>query len=102
VSAAFATIAALTVTTALTRASGVLIMHGRKLPTRLEGVVELLAPALLTALIVVELAGEGRAIEINESLAGVVAAGGVLWWRRSALLPAIAAAAAVTALLRAL
>ncbi len=101
-SAAALTIAVLAVTSALTRASGVLIMHGRRLPPRLEGVVDLLAPALLTALIMVETVGGDNSIEVTASIAGVAAAGGILWRKRDALLPAILIAAAVTALLRAL
>lgn len=101
-SAAWITIAVLAVTSALTRASGPLIMGGRQLHPRLEGVVDLLAPALLTALILVETVGGDGAIEVDQSLAGVAAAGGVLLWRRDALLPAILVAAVVTALLRAI
>jgi branched-subunit amino acid transport protein len=75
-------------------------MGGRELSPRLAGVVDLLAPALLTALIVVETLGGDERIEVDASLAGVAAAGGVLMWRRDALLPAIVTAAAVTAGLR--
>jgi branched-subunit amino acid transport protein len=91
----------LAVTSALTRASGPVAMGGRDLPARLAGVVDLLAPALLTALIVTETLGAERSLEVNASLAGVIAAGLVLLRRRGAILPAIVVAAAVTALLRA-
>lgn len=101
-SAAWITVLALFVTTAAVRAAGPLAMGGRDLHPRLRGVVDLLAPALLTALIVVETLGEDGALELSASLAGVAAAAGVLSWRRSAVLGAITAAAVTTALLRAI
>ncbi len=96
------TILALALSGAMIRASGPLIVGGRALPARLVGVVDLLAPALLSALIVVETLGSGRSIELDASLAGVAAAGLVLIRKRDALLSAILVAALVTALLRAL
>lgn len=96
------TIVALVVSGALIRASGPLAMGGRRLPPRFTGVVDLLAPALLTALIVVETLGAGNSIEVDASLAGVAAAGALLLRRPGSLLGAIVLAAAVTALLRAL
>ena len=100
-SEAWIVIGALAVTTAMVRAAGPVLMGERDLHPRLAGVVDLLAPALLTALIVVEVFGAGDEIEVDASLAGVAAAGGVLLWRRDALLPAIVLAAVVTAALRA-
>jgi branched-subunit amino acid transport protein len=98
---AWIVILALAVTTAMVRASGPVLMGERDLHPRLAGVVDLLAPALLTALIVVEVFGSEDHIEVDASLAGVAAAGGVLVWKRDALLPAIFVAALVTAGLRA-
>jgi branched-subunit amino acid transport protein len=102
VSAAWITVIALAVTSAMTRASGPVLMGGRDLPPRLAGVVDLLAPALLTALIVTGTLGGERKLEVNAGLLGVAAAGVVLLRRRGAILLAIVIAAAVTALLRAL
>jgi uncharacterized membrane protein len=99
---AWIVIIALAVTTALIRASGPLIMGERDMHPRLAGVVDLLAPALLTALIVVEVFGSGDEIQVDASVVGVAAAGGILMWRRSALLPALIAAAVITAGLRAI
>lgn len=96
------TIAVLAVTAFLIRASGPLIVGERELPSRFIGVIDLLAPALLTALITVELLGGDQRIEVSAAIAGVAAAGAVLLWRRSALITAIIVAATVTALLRAL
>jgi branched-subunit amino acid transport protein len=96
------TIAVLTVTTVAIRAAGPVLLGGRELPARLDGVIELLAPALLAALIVVETVGPAAELDVDERLAGVLAAAGVLAWRRSSMLATILVAAGVTALLRAL
>jgi branched-subunit amino acid transport protein len=95
-------IAALAVCSFTVRAAGPLLLGERPLPARLAGVVDLLAPALLSALIVTETLGGERSIEIGESLAGVAVAGLLLLRRPQALLSAIVVAAAVTAGLRAL
>jgi hypothetical protein len=65
-------------------------------------VIELLAPALLAALILVETAGGPDGLDVDARIAGVAAAAGVLAWRRGAMLLTIAIAAAVTAGVRAL
>jgi branched-subunit amino acid transport protein len=102
-SAAWITILALTVLTAAIRATGPVLLGGRDLPPPVRDVVTLLAPALLAALVVVETVGapEGGSLDIDERLAGVLAAGGVLYAGGSTL-PAIAVAAVVAAALRAL
>jgi branched-subunit amino acid transport protein len=101
-SAAWITILVLTVLTVAIRAAGPLLLGGRDLPPAVQEVIALLAPALLAALVVVETVGapEGGALDIDERLAGVLAAGGVLYAGGSTL-PAIAVAAVVTAGLRA-
>lgn len=97
------TIAALFVTTVAIRGAGPIAMGGRELGRRTTGVVELLAPALLAALIVVEtVGGSDGGIDPDARIAGVAAAGLVLTWKRSAMLAAVAAAALVTATVRAL
>lgn len=97
------TIAVLTVTTALTRAAGPALLAGRELPRRATDVIVLLAPALLAALVVVQTFGvpAGGALELDERVLGVAAAGVVLA-RRGSALSAVGVAAAVTALARAL
>ena len=99
----WATILALALTTAAIRASGPVILGGRELPARTRGVITLLAPALLAALVVVETIGApaGGELQIDERLAGVTAAGIVLTRGHSAL-PAVAVAAVTAALLRAI
>jgi branched-subunit amino acid transport protein len=96
------TIAGLFAITIVIRAVGPVLLGGRDLPGRLPDVIPLLAPALLSALVVTETVGGADGFDVDERLAGVAAAGVVLGFRRDALLPAIAVAAAVTALARAL
>ena len=101
-STAWITIAALAVATALIRASGPVLVGGRKLPGRALDVIALLAPALLAALVVVQtVGGPDHSLEIDARLLGVTAAAISLAIRNS-ILPAVIVAAAVTALARAL
>jgi branched-subunit amino acid transport protein len=97
------TIGVLTLTTAATRAAGPVLLGGRELPTRLRGVISLIAPALLAALVVVETFGapEGGSLELDSRIAGVAAAGGALALGAT-MLPTVALAAIVTALIRAI
>lgn len=99
---AWITIILLAIATAAIKASGPLAVGGRELGPRIAPVIDLLAPAILAGLIVVETVGGDRAIEIDPRIAGVAAAGCVLLASRSATLIAITVAAVVTALLRAL
>jgi uncharacterized membrane protein len=100
-SASWATIAALTVITAAIKASGPVALGGRPLPPRLMGVIMLLAPALLAALVVVQTFSEERDLVLDARAAGVGAAAVALALRRS-MLVTVGVAALVTALVRAL
>jgi len=95
------TIAVLAVATAAIRASGPVLLGGRRLPARMQGVISLLAPALLAALVVVETFGapEGGALELDARIAGVAAAAAALAAGASTL-PVVAVAAVVTAAIR--
>lgn len=95
------TIALLTIGSIAVRSFGPLAVGGRELGARAASVIELLAPALLAALIVVQTVGGTDGLDPDERIAGVAAAAAVLTWRRSAMLWAIAVAALVTAGLRA-
>ena len=66
----------LAVTTALIRASGPVVLGGRDLPRPFQGVISLVAPALLAALIVVETVGapEGGSLDVDARVLGVGAA----------------------------
>ena len=63
---AWALVLLLIVTTAIIRASGPVVLGGRELPPRLLGVVALLAPALLAALVMTEtFRGEGTELTLD-------------------------------------
>jgi branched-subunit amino acid transport protein len=96
------TVGVLAVATAAIRAAGPVLLGGRELPARAQGVIELLAPALLAGLVVVETLGtaEGGKLVFDARIAGVAAAAAVLGLGRGAL-PAVVVAALVTALVRA-
>lgn len=97
------TVGLLTAATFAIRASGPIAVGGRELGRRAAAVIELLAPALLAALIVVETVGGPDGLDPDARIAGVAAAGLLLLtWRRSPMLATIALAALVTAGVRAL
>jgi branched-subunit amino acid transport protein len=83
------------------KAAGPVTLGGRDLPPRLSGVVVLLAPALLAALVVAQALADGERLHVGADTAGVAVAG-VMVWRGRSVLPAVATAVAVTAGLRAL
>lgn len=83
------------------KAVGPLILGGRELPARFTGVIALLAPALLAALVVTQTLGADDGLVVDERLAGVAAGAGALALR-APLLAVVVVAAAVTAALRAL
>jgi branched-subunit amino acid transport protein len=81
------------------RALGPVLLGGRALPRVVAGPVELLAPAVLAALVVTQTVGGNRAIEVDERLLGVTAS--IVALRlRAPLLVVVAVAAVVTALAR--
>jgi branched-subunit amino acid transport protein len=67
---------------------------------RIRRTATLLPVALLAALIVVQVLGDGRSLHVDARLAGL-AAGAVAVWRRAPFLVVVVAAAATAALLRA-
>ena len=92
-------IAAVGAATILFKASGPLLLGGRQLPPRVAAVVDVLAPAMLAALVVTQTVGGDREIVLDERLVGV-AAGGVAVWLRAPLLAVMVVAAAAAALVR--
>jgi branched-subunit amino acid transport protein len=78
---------------------GPVLLGGRALPARLTGVVELLAPALLSALVVTQALADGRSVSPDARLVGVAAAALALWLRAPVMVVIVVAAAA-TALTR--
>ena len=87
------------VTTVAAKAAGPVLLGRRVLPPRALGLVELLAPALLAALVVVQAVGGDGELVFDARLAGLGAAA-VALWRGASLLPTMVIAAAVTAVLR--
>ena len=95
------TVLAVGAATVALRATGPVLLGGRGLPPGLGGVVELLAPAVLAALVVTQLVGGDREIVLDERLLGVAAALAAIRLR-APLIAVVAVAALVTALARAL
>jgi branched-subunit amino acid transport protein len=96
---AWTVVALAAVVTAIIKAAGPLALGGRDLPEWTSGVIALLAPALLAALVVTAALTEGKTLEAGPETAGVAVAG-VLYWRGASVVTGVLVAAAVTALLR--
>jgi branched-subunit amino acid transport protein len=78
---------------------GPVFLGGRELPGAVMAVVRLLAPAVLSALVVVQVLGGDGEIVVDERLVGL-AAGAVALIFRAPLLLVVAVAAAATAVTR--
>lgn len=89
------------VITALIKAAGPVVLGGRYLPPRIMGVIALLPPVLLAALVVTSMLAQGQRLQVDASTAGV-AVGGLLLWRGHHLVLAVIVASVITAALRAL
>jgi branched-subunit amino acid transport protein len=76
-------------------------LGGRELPGWFTGVVVLLAPALLAALVVTQALSHGHHLSVDARTAGV-AAGGLVAWRSGSLIACVLVAAGVAGGLRAL
>jgi len=101
VTAVWLVIAALALATAALKLAGPLALGGRQLPERALNVVELLAAALLAALVVVETFGKGRSLTLDARALGVAFAA-VALARRASMMVAVIGAAVVAAVARAL
>ena len=85
--------------TIVCKAIGPVLLGGRTLPPQLAGIVDMLAPALLAALVVTQAVGADRKLVFDERLLGIAAA--IVAIRlRAPLLVVVVAAAGVTALAR--
>jgi branched-subunit amino acid transport protein len=87
--------------TAVIKAVGPVALGGRELPERFTGVIALMAPALLAALVVTAALADGDRLALGPDTAGV-AAGGLVAWRTESIIGCVVVAALVTAALRAL
>jgi len=99
VTGAWVTIGSLVLATAGLKLAGPLALGGRQLPAGMLNVVELLASALLAALVVVETFGKGRSLTLDARVLGAAFAALALT-RRAPMIVVVLGAAAVTALAR--
>ena len=95
-SSVWTTVAVVSAATIFLKATGPVLLAGRELPRLARGLVEMLAPALLAALVVTQAIGGDRRYVFDARLAGVAAAA-VAIALRAPLLLTVAVAAAVTA-----
>lgn len=85
--------------TVLFKAAGPVFLGRRQLPARVDAVVLLIAPVMLTALVVTQTFGGDDGITVDARVPGVAAAALAIW-RGVSIVPAMAIAATVTALIR--
>ena len=97
--AVWVTIGSLAVATAALKLAGPLLLGGRPLPSGAMSVIELLASALLAALVVVETFGKGRALTLDARVLGAAFAA-IALTRRAPMIVVVIGAATVTALAR--
>jgi branched-subunit amino acid transport protein len=100
VSSSVTLIAGLAIVTAAIKGAGPIVLGGRELPAQFLGVISLLAPALLAALVVTATLADGKEIAVGDQTAGV-AVGGLVAWKTGSIIGCVVVAAAVTAGLRA-
>ena len=94
-------IVSLAVATTVLKLIGPLFLGGRPLPSGATAIIEMLAAALLAALVVVETFGKGHSLTLDARAPGVAFAA-VALALRAPVIVAVVGAAAVTALTRAL
>jgi branched-subunit amino acid transport protein len=82
------------------KAAGPVLLGGRPLPARLAGVIELLAPALLGALVAVQTFQDDEGLVVDERVLGLAAAA-VAIRLKAPLLVVVIVAATTTAIARA-
>ena len=81
------------------KASGPVLLGARALPPRVASVVDVLAPAMLAALVVTQTVGGDRELVLDERLVGL-GAGAVAVLLRAPLVVVMIVAAATAALVR--
>jgi Branched-chain amino acid transport protein (AzlD) len=99
VTAVWVVIGALALATAALKLAGPLALGGRPLRPQVLSIVELLASALLAALVVVETFGKGRSLVLDARVLGAAFAA-IAVWRRAPMIVVVLGAAAVTAVAR--
>jgi branched-subunit amino acid transport protein len=98
-SAAWATVIVVGAGTIALKAVGPVGVSGRRLPQRVTELLEVVAPAILAALVVTETFASGRSLVLDARLAGV-AAGIVAVLLRAPLWAVVIVGALATALVR--
>jgi branched-subunit amino acid transport protein len=94
-------VAVVAIATMLFKAAGPVFLGRRTLPQPIQSVIELLAPVMLTALVVTQTVGGDGELSVDARIPGVAAAAATLaLWPRAPLVGVMAIAAAVTALVR--
>jgi hypothetical protein len=81
------------------KAMGPVVLGGRELPYRIRGVVELLAPTLLAALVVVSTFASGRELVLDARAVAIVAAVAAVALR-APIIVVVTVAAIVAAVIR--
>ena len=90
---AWTIVVAIGIGTMLIKAAGPVLLGGRALPAAAQGVVALLAPALLAALVATAALGSGQSLVLDARLLGLGAAAVAIALRAPVLLVVIVAAA---------
>jgi branched-subunit amino acid transport protein len=85
--------------TMLFKAAGPVFLGRRQLPARVDAVVALIAPVMLTALVVTQTFGGDEEVTVDARVPGVAAAALAIW-RGAPIIVAMVIAASVTALIR--
>ena len=91
------TIAGLTAATVAIKAAGPLLVGDRELPASAYAVISLLAPALLTALILTDTFGREQDLTVDARAAGLACAGVAVALRAPLLLTVLVAAVGAAA-----
>jgi branched-subunit amino acid transport protein len=100
VTAAWIVVLAVGAGTILFKAAGPVFLGSKELPPRALALVEVLAPAMLAALVVTQAVGGDRELVVDGArLAGIAVAGAAVWLR-APLVVVMAVAAAAAALIR--
>lgn len=100
-SAAWATVLIAGIASMAIKAAGPVVAGGREVPARYLGVVEMLAPAVLAALVATQVFDGGRELVADARIIGMGVAA-VLLAARAPTLLVVAGAAVATGLVRAL
>jgi branched chain amino acid efflux pump len=95
--AVWVTIAGLVVTTVAIKAAGPVLVGGRELPRAAYGLIGMLAPALLTALILTDTFARGHDLTVDARAAGLGCAAIALALRAPMLVTVLVAAAGAAA-----